>query len=348
MVYNRLEPILDAQQSKDQAGFRRNRSTVNHLFTMVLVQEIAEEWKFRVWTAAVDFKKAFDSVTHRSIWRALAEQGVAKGCIKLLDRLYKEQVGIVRTGRLSEEFCIEKGVKQGDPLSSLLFNCVSEYILRPLKQRWSSKGYGIKVKPEEERLTNLRFADDIFLISDSLESMTQMIEDLSVAAADAGLALHPDKTKILRNKWAGGRNVPGGVIANGMEIEVLGVDGNTKYLGRKLTFTDPHRVEVESRIAAGWKRFHAQKQELMNRDYSLNDRLRLSHGTVSPTVLYGCEAWTLTQPFAQKLRKAQRSMTHKIFGKARCVVTDSAISGLTETQSASSGDGSQSEHGPDC
>ena len=144
MIYNRLEPILDRQQSKDQSGFRKNRSTVDHLFTTVMVQEISEEWKFPVWVAAVDFKKAFDSVTHRSIWRALAEQGVSQEYVQLLDRLYKKQIGIVRTERLSQTFCIEKGVKQGDPLSSLLFNCVSEYVFRPLKQRWNSRGYGIK------------------------------------------------------------------------------------------------------------------------------------------------------------------------------------------------------------
>ena len=261
-----------------------------------------------MWMAAVDFKKAFDSVTHRSIWRALAAQGMPLGYVQLIDKLYKKQIGTVRTEKLSKGFSIEKGVKQGDPLSSLLFNCVSEYVLRPLKQRWNSRGHGIKVKPGEENLTNLRFADDILLISSSLESMTQMLTDLSIAAADAGLSLHPEKTKVLRNRWIGSRKVPNHVTANGMEIEVLGVDGNTKYLGRKLTFTDPHQTEVESRIASAWKKFHVQKQELMNRDFSLNDRLRLFHGTVTPTVLYGCEAWTMTADLEQRLRVAQRQM----------------------------------------
>jgi hypothetical protein len=113
-----------------------------------------------------------------------------------------------------------------------------------------------------------------------------------------------------------------------MEIEVLGVEGDTKYLGRKLTFTDPHRMEVESRIASAWKKFHVQKQELLNRDYSLNDRLRLFHGTVTPTVLYGCEAWTMTVELDQRLRVTQRQMLRMIFQMPRRRV---AVESDTET-----------------
>ena len=91
LVYNRLEPILDPQQSKDQAGFRKKRSTMDHLFATVLIQEVADEWKFPIWTAAVDLKKAFDSVTHGALWRALADQDVPDGYIHLLDKLYTGQ-----------------------------------------------------------------------------------------------------------------------------------------------------------------------------------------------------------------------------------------------------------------
>ena len=59
-IYNRIEPTLDKQQSRDQAGFRKGRSTVDHLFTISMVQEISDEWQIPLWLAAVDFKKAFE------------------------------------------------------------------------------------------------------------------------------------------------------------------------------------------------------------------------------------------------------------------------------------------------
>ena len=55
-----------------------------------------------------------------------------------------------------------------------------------------------------------------------------------------------------------------------------------KYLGRKLTFWNPHQIEIESRIAAGLRKFYSFKQELTSPCYSLNDRLRLFQGVVTP------------------------------------------------------------------
>ena len=71
LIYNRLEPTLDAQQSPDQAGFRKGFCTDDHLLTMTFIQEIAYEHQVPVWAATLDFKKAFDTVSHHALWSAL-------------------------------------------------------------------------------------------------------------------------------------------------------------------------------------------------------------------------------------------------------------------------------------
>ena len=331
ILYNRLEPILDAEQSSDQAGFRKHRSTVDHLFTTVLVQEAGDEWRVPIWVAAVDFKKAFDSVKHAALWKSLRDQKVPEGYIRLLDKMYDEQIGVVRTECLSKEFRIAKGVKQGDPLSSLLFNSASENIMRKLKLDWEIGGYGIKMSSSHEKLTNLRFADDILLVSDSLSSIGKMIAHLSMEAKRSGLSLHPDKTKILHNHWCQLKNMPTHIYADGMQIEVLKVDEATKYLGRKLCFSDPHRIEMESRISCAWKKFYTLKQELTGKHYSLNDRLRLFHGTVTPTVLYGCEAWALSTELEHRLQKTQRQMLRMILRVPRRVIPECPDTGSDVT-----------------
>ena len=120
------------------------------------------------------------------------------------------------------------------------------------------------------------------------------------------------------------RHVPAHVVADGMQIEILDIDGHTKYLGRKLTFHDWNRVEIENRIASAWKKFHVQKQELTGKTYSLNDRLRLFNGTVTPTVLYGSEAWTMTREIEQRIRTTQRQMLRMIVRVPRRVVETQA------------------------
>ena len=57
LLYNRMEPTLDSQQSYDQAGFRRKFCTEDHLFTTTMIQEIAQEWQIPIWIATLDFKR---------------------------------------------------------------------------------------------------------------------------------------------------------------------------------------------------------------------------------------------------------------------------------------------------
>eukprot|EP00973_Karenia_brevis_P025441 3510933-Karenia_brevis.AAC.1 len=109
MLYNRLSPQLDKQQTPDQAGFRPEYSTDDHLYTMTILQQKASEWRLPIWCAAVDFRKAFDSIDHDSLWRALVAQGVDKSYICLLQALYRGQSAVIKTDRSSRAFNIERG-----------------------------------------------------------------------------------------------------------------------------------------------------------------------------------------------------------------------------------------------
>ena len=116
-----------------------------------------------MWRATIDFTKAFDSITHKSIWKALNACGINHEHISLLKKIYKDQKASVQTDVESNMFEIKKGTKQGDPLSSLLFNTVLQNSLKEVTQRWQKKkGMGIYLSDHDhDCLTNLRFADDV-------------------------------------------------------------------------------------------------------------------------------------------------------------------------------------------
>eukprot|EP00973_Karenia_brevis_P072904 10124205-Karenia_brevis.AAC.1 len=86
-----------------------------------------------------------------------------------------------------------------------------------------------------------------------------------------------------------------------MQIEVLPYSSHVKYLGRKLTFDNPQKTELDNRIAAAWRAFNKYRQELLGKHYSLNDRLKLFHSTVTPTVL-DATSWTLTRDLELQLQ----------------------------------------------
>ena len=176
---------------------------MDHIFTLAQVAEKANEHGIPLWIAVIDFKKAFDSVTHAAIWEALAEQGVEDEYIQMLQRLYEGQEAFVQTDARSDKFPINRGTKQGDPVSAILFNAVVEMFVKKAKQKWVKKKYGFRVDShsEEDYLTNLRYAEDVLLVARSLPQSRNMLGDVETEASKVGLKLHPGKTKVLGNAW---------------------------------------------------------------------------------------------------------------------------------------------------
>ena len=72
ILYRRLYPRLDQEQAEDQAGFRRSYQTTDHLWRHTeWLNRNAMSGESKMWTATIDITKAFDSITHKSIWKAL-------------------------------------------------------------------------------------------------------------------------------------------------------------------------------------------------------------------------------------------------------------------------------------
>ena len=142
--YRRLYPRLDQEQAEDQAGFRNSYETTDHLATYRMMEQKCQEWRIKMWIATIDFTKAFDSISHKSIWWAFKSCGINHEHISLSEKIYKAQKASVQTDVESNMFEIKKGTKQGDPLSSLLFNTVLQNSLKEGIQRWQKrKGMGI-------------------------------------------------------------------------------------------------------------------------------------------------------------------------------------------------------------
>ena len=270
-----------------------------------------------LWVAVVDFKKAFDCVNHASLWGALQEQGVSPLYIQLLQRLYLNQNGEVQCDRVSKKFAINRGSKQGDPISPALFNAVLEKAMRRLKLKWQRLGYGIKITGcDDAALLNLRFADDVLLTGTSLEEVRSMLADMCTEMTRVGLEVHWGKTKIMSNGMDTESDLRQ-TLVKGVTVEVLDPAASTLYLGRSLCLTEVHNTEIVHRIARAWAKFSVFRPELTDKNYSLFSRLRLFHSVVTPTVLYGCGSWAMTREREHMLQTAQRKMLRIILGRGR-------------------------------
>ena len=113
-----------------QCGFRRNRSTIDHIFCIRQILEKKWERNEAVHQLFIDFKKAYDSVRREALYNILIEFGITKKLVRLIKMCLTETYSRVRVGKnLSEMFPIRNALKQGDALSPLLFNFALEYAI---------------------------------------------------------------------------------------------------------------------------------------------------------------------------------------------------------------------------
>ncbi len=172
ILKNRIYNQLEENQEKEQAGFRKGFRTVDHIHTLNQVIEKAKEYQIEQHLDFVDFCKAFDMVNHNYLWEALHQQGVEQKVIRILANIYSNAIAYVRLDQNGTEFKLGKEIKQEDALCPNLFNAVMEKIFKELE--WDN--YGLKI--DGERLNNLKFADDIVLISDNRKDLQNMVSSL--------------------------------------------------------------------------------------------------------------------------------------------------------------------------
>ena len=95
-----------------------------------ILEQRCREWSVPLYTSTIDFTKAFDRIKHTALWSSLEHYGVEPAYVELLQRLYSHQEGTVLKDKESDAFSIKRGTKQGDQLSSQLFDTVLQFSLK--------------------------------------------------------------------------------------------------------------------------------------------------------------------------------------------------------------------------
>ena len=270
--------------------------------------------------AALDVKKAFDRVHHTDLLASMLRSGIGARLIATLRSFDLELHAKVFLwdGAESKPFPMQRGVRQGDPLSTLLFNLVLNEVLEEVRATWDRRGYGAAVGyfHRGPGLTHVAFADDCTLAATSWTSLKRMILQLREALHRRGLSLHPSKCQVQTNdeNW----NTRGKVsLGEDFAIEFLPTGEPLSILGTALALTDATQMEVRYRLAAGWRSFWSLKSLLLNTRSCLKHRLRLFDSTVGSCVLWCAQSWSLRGEEIRSLRTAQRSMLRRIVGARR-------------------------------
>ena len=248
IIYNRISPELNRAIPANQAAYQKGRGTIEQIQTLQQTIEKLNEFKGRGVICFIDFTKAFDSVDQTKLWHTLRSQtNINPAYINLLANLYENSVSRIRTDvGTTREIRIKRGVKQGDFPSAILF-CIT--LLTITLETFEGLEYGIRLGGE--RMTDKGYADDVGLMTETVEQMNIVLDRLNKSAKRYGLSVNTTKTKImlLGNHSA---NNTASLKINGVTLDVV---DKFEYLGRILSNTSDDTAAVESRIGCGWAAF---------------------------------------------------------------------------------------------
>jgi len=96
VILNRIERNLDFKTGREQAGFRRGFSPMDHIQTLNEAMERTNEYELPLCIGFIYFEKAFDSVSFAAVLNSLEHQGIESVYIKLLRNIYSTDTFVIR------------------------------------------------------------------------------------------------------------------------------------------------------------------------------------------------------------------------------------------------------------
>ncbi|KAF5325465.1 hypothetical protein D9619_009740 [Psilocybe cf. subviscida] len=162
---------------ESQAGFVPGRQIADQTKLIQSMIVYAEAFKKNGLIVALDQEKAYDKIDHAYLWQVLGKFGVPDSVINTIKSLYTHaQTGVMINGHLSSHYRVTRGVRQGDPLSCLLFDLAIEPLAAMLR---ASSLSGFDIPGHAEKLIANLFADDttVFLAeSDDFSTLQNILE----------------------------------------------------------------------------------------------------------------------------------------------------------------------------
>jgi hypothetical protein len=153
------------------AGFRKGKTTVDHLCTLVQALEDARLTGQNLYKLQIDFSNAFNTSDHDKLLCLLYDMGYPTDCIEVIKSIYSQATTFFSLPQGdTQPMPVERGTLQGDNLSPFLFLLYIEPMLRWLHV--GGKGYRMGTLQGtyqvQHSISGLGFADDLIVICNTL------------------------------------------------------------------------------------------------------------------------------------------------------------------------------------
>ncbi|KAH9269091.1 hypothetical protein BASA83_008842 [Batrachochytrium salamandrivorans] len=282
----RIERFVETNNllSYEQAGFRKREECVGQVVSLVDIIQRRQNAGINTHVLFIDIRKAFDTVPVGALLWKLQNMGFPRRTLAFLKALYTSSSARARAGSLlSDPFPVQRGVRQGCPLSGLLFNLFINDIL---------DGVAPITVPGLPRDTNpirgLMYADDVAVFADSEQSLLAASTAIEQWAIQWEMQFGVAKCGIISFT---GHLAPR--LDNPLDIRLHGqlvsrVE-SYKYLGVLIDSKLDHSAWLKQKQSALEHTISALHPVLANHQLTVNYRSRIFSAVVMGKAYYGLE-----------------------------------------------------------
>ena len=184
--------------NEDQTGFISGRYIGDNIRLLYDMIEYLNKKNMRGLLLNIDFEKAFDSLDWGFMRKVLEKFGFGESMQKWVEIFYKDiKSTVIVNGQASSWFNIERGCRQGDPISPYIFVLCVEILAVMIRENDDIKG--ITINSVEHKIS--QYADDTeFTLAGDRNSFENCLSVLDTFGKKSGLFMNIEKTSVM---WLG-------------------------------------------------------------------------------------------------------------------------------------------------
>ena len=252
---------------------------------------------------SIDQEKAFDRMSHKFIIKAFKKMNFGNNFISWIKTIINDTKSFVKiNGYETFEFPIERGVRQGCPLSALIYTLTAEVLAENIRKNKKIVGYKYKMKNLNHLEHKLvQYADDTNVCISTIESIKELFLMLNDYEKATNAKINNEKTEALWvGKWKIRNDTPLGLKWTNSHIKFLGIYiGNkvgangTKFLS-ELNFTE--QIEAIKNKMSYWR----------GKGISMIGRAKVLNIFILSRLWYRTQVISPTQEHLEKINKLIR------------------------------------------